>query len=273
MRRSATLLPILALILALAITPTARAQPFGFETDTGPALLRINLATGQQTVVGALSSQILGLAGSANGQLFGLDQNGGLHMIDPNTAAVGPTIGFTGKPLAFGLHFNGNTLLGVNGTTTSNIYSINTSNAMTTPITTTNLATNKPFSITNINSATALLLNGNDQLFSVDLATGATTLLSSINGNTQTVQAIDFGPDGKLYGVDFLGQEGIINPATGLFTPVGSPSMHEISTLTVLSQAAPVVTPVPEPTSLSILAAGLGIVGWWRKRRARAGQE
>lgn len=270
MKPFATLCPTLALILTLAITPIAQAQPFGYTESIAPALFQINLATGQQTLVGGLTA-IFSLAANYNNQLFGLQSGGNFVSINP---ANGMSMFISSTPLGNpgGLNFRPDgTLLGANNRGPGvgpAIFSINPSNGNSSLVTNVPTPIGQILALTTKDNTTAYLLNSTDQLYTVPLTgpnAGMPSLLSTLTDN---VNAIDFGPNGILYGVDFAGQEGTIDPNTGLFTPVGIPSGHETLALTIPLQAEPVVSTIPEPTSLSILAAGLGIAAWWRRRRA-----
>ncbi len=69
--------------------------------------------------------------------------------------------------------------------------------------------------------------------------------------------------DGVQYLGGVSGAGAGTNPTSDLFSE-GNPAYFGPN----FDPAAPIVATIPEPSTLSLLAAGLGLASWWRRRRA-----
>jgi hypothetical protein len=65
-----------------------------------------------------------------------------------------------------------------------------------------------------------ILANQNDSNYSLDIATGTTTLMG--NSNFGLITAMDYDPSGALWGLDFSGAIVAIDPVTGAGTQTGT---------------------------------------------------
>jgi hypothetical protein len=105
-------------------------------------------------------------------------------------------------------------------------------------------------------------------LHTVDRTTGVPTPVTTLTGGPAgfgtPIGALDFNPNGVLYGVNLAFGGGVpahlvtIDPGTGGVANLGQSVDH-------LDAIAFRV--VPEPSSLALL--GVGVAGFWRRRRAR----
>jgi hypothetical protein len=119
-----------------------------------------------------------------------------------------------------------------------------------------------------------------DVLFTINPSTGATNEIGSLGAS---IGAIEFGPDGTLYGGQ-AGGGGITNEeadrglqatlftidtATGAASPVGATDVPAISGLSFAPAGAPQPVSVPAigPASLSVLIAMLALLGVFFVRR------
>jgi hypothetical protein len=158
--------------------------------------------------------------------------------------------------------------LGADHRDPTRIYAIDTGNAKATLIATTGPAQGPAATMAVANASTVLLLTdtpSNQSLQSVDLATGATADLGALGRGG--IFAMDFGPDGRLYGLAFNGsghasQEYLINPVDGGLTLVGG-----VGNPVFLDLAIPSGASVPEPSSLTIagIAVLVGLISTWRR--------
>ena len=195
---------------------------------------------------------------SPGGALFGTDDRGNLYSINKTTAATS-LIGNTGLGDIEGLDFNGSTLLGTNfGNSPTTVYSINTTTAAATPITS---FAGRAVDAMAVQNATTILVaseptsSGPQFLVSVDLLTGADTVLGQLP-STDIATGLDFGTDGNLYEIDLSGNVYIINPSNASSIFVGSTGADDVLDLAI----APAV---PEPSSVALLliAGGIGLMG------------
>ena len=108
--------------------------------------------------------------------------------------------------------------------------------------------------------------NGTGGIFAIDVLTGdANRIALSIN----IANALAFGPDGLLYAG--VGSNGIfsIDISTGATIPL--PSSINIADALAFSSVASTVIPLPAAFPLFATAlAGMGLLGWRRKRKATA---
>jgi hypothetical protein len=114
-----------------------------------------------------------------------------------------------------------------------------------------------------------------DVLFTVDLATGATT---PVGATGFLVGALEFGPDGVLYGAEASPGPGVgegsarllvIDPATGAGAVVGPTGSPAVSGLAFVPEGGPSVLEVPSLSGLglALLAALLAAAGFVALRR------
>lgn len=269
------------LVLVLLSGPVAAATLLG--GDQMGNLISINTNNGVGVLIGTelnfpLSTEIEFDVNT--GTLYSEEANGalGLHTINP---ATGLSTGFVvhGCCALNGLEFVGNTLYATNvmagGGTPSTLETINPGTGVLTPIGPTGqlnisglayeTSTNTMYGVT----AGAAAAGGPAQLVTVNLGSGLATPIAPLVDVATGLQldrvgSIEFASDGVLYGG--MGLNAVvnpgwlfsINPATGASTFIGPTGFPGITGLT---------NPIPEPTSLGLLALGLAVLCARRRRR------
>ena len=249
---------IAAGFLTLSTTGEA-ADQIGYSSSARGALFTVDLTKGSFIdLIGGPGIDLLeGLAFSPGGTLFGTDDRGNLYSINKTTAATS-LIGNTGLGDIEGLDFNGSTLLGTNfGNSPTTVYSINTTTAAATPITS---FAGRAVSAMAAQDASTILVaseptsSGPQFLVSVDLLTGADTVLGRLS-STDIATGFDFGTDGNLYEIDLSGNIYIVDPSNASSIFVGSTCADDVLDLAI-------ATAVPEPSSVALLlvAGGIGLM-------------
>jgi len=270
-RAFACLLSAVVSLLGLVIAPSrlsadvigyAVTQPSNGGIGAQDQLYSVDLSTHAATLLGSTATgpgsfvDIDGLALSPNQTLYATDGSGVLYTLNKANGAA-TAIGSTGLGAVRGLHFLGNTLLGTNTGDPTTIYSINTTTpSNTTPVVTFSQGVSRALTLENSN--TALVPSDSPatpSLISVNLTTGANTVLGPINTLSGTMAAMDFDSSlTTLYGLDALGNEYTINPLNGNTTLVGNTGGAFFYTDLAIS---PLQQSAPEPASVAMLCTGL----------------
>lgn len=312
MLRRASLLSLVAAFVLLASAAVAGPPPpppvmpgdlLGSTGALGASLIQIDPMTGAGTFRGPLNTfgPVTEIDFRDDGVLFGATGGGtsNLITIDPETG-IETLVGMHAFGSLNGLEFVGGTLYGAwfdpgsmegappTGGATTQLVTVDTTDASLTTI-----AQIDGFSLVRglaydassdtmygVGSPTTEGIAG-DQLFTVDLGTGATTAIGFTGA--QIVGGIEFGPDGLLYGGVAQGgiDEGVtddgdlvvFNLASGDATTIGNTGFPAISGLSFVPSGAigggPPVVEVPTASTLGLLAllASLMVAGVLLLRR------
>lgn len=237
---------------------------------TGQELVSLNLATGAMSTIGAISSTVglISLAVGPGGELFAAgfssDPLMNLYQVDLLTAAV-TLVGPTGPEAIYDLDFQGNTLLGSNGTL---LYSIQATTGIATVLSTTQRHTQGLAAIDANSAYVAYFPPLSDAaLGKIDLATGSISHIGQIGASFGNVTGLDIGADGQLYALTAIGQLLRIDSGTGAGTLI-SQSDYLWYALAALPDNP---TPEPATASLLILSSAIGLAG--HRLRKSAGSQ
>ncbi len=266
------ILGLAAIFTGVFISQNAIAGPLGFGVDTRQDLYSIDLGTGNATLIGNTGggSFLESLAINQSGDLFGADTGGDLYSIDSSNASS-TLIGNTGLGNIEALDFLGNTLLGSDFNNTPTIYAIDVVDASTTALITSTTNTGVIRSGTVLDDNTLLIRtdldglgNSGSFLHNLDLTTGATSLIGSLNNITA---GLDLALDGNLYGLRNNGEVVQIDPSNASETLIGKTGNQF---WLGLAASQPSVESVPEPTTgLGLLFFGAMGAGYTLKRKLK----
>ena len=254
----------------LGMVSTAWATPVGFTVrGSDQALIAIDLTTFAISVVGATGgSDIDGLAFNSFGMLFASDNSDDvLRRLSPMTGATSTSVAFNGAVTSVsdsGLAFDSSNMLYISddsgGSGTASLYTVNAATAA--------------LSLLGVHGADidAIAFDGSDVLYGIDdtndeLVTLNTTTgaIASVTGSlgiaTSSEQGLSFDSNGNLW----LMNEGdqslyTLNLSTGAAT-FQADLGDDFESLAIID--------VPEPSSLTLLGVGIGMMGLagWRRRR------
>jgi hypothetical protein len=267
MRRFLILFAVLVLSLFMIGEALATPTPgviYSTHGD-GTRLGTINPASGVGTDVGAFGTSQTWAAAfdNATGILYTLTNgfsNSQLATVDLSTGATSP-IGATGVPFMISLEVaSDGTMYGV-GYTDQVLYEIDKSTGAATAIGSTGITNLMDLAF---DSSGTLYGTVGNVLWTINTATGASTLLGNITGvpagsdmgimfdDSDTLYATNYVNNGDLMTIDFGTLNSTVIGSTGFFFPHGGDFFNAI----------------PEPATLLLIGTGLlGLVGFRRRFR------
>jgi hypothetical protein len=262
-------------MLACGVTFAYAAGPIGYsawDVSGNDRLVRMDLSSGVGTVIGSNLgfSDVDGLAFSASGQLFGVDDNTNkLLKIDITTGAA-TAVGSlgTGSFNDMGLAFIGNTLYmsSTTGSGTGGLFVVNSTTGAATLIG--NFASG--VKVRSLGSYGGVLYgwSNTDTLLTINTGTGATSTVGAFGIYNSGQDGMDIDPaTGTIWGIsEYEHRTYTINSLTGAATihatslTCGGASCINFHSLAIAA--------VPEPGVLALVGAGLGVVVAVRRRKA-----
>jgi hypothetical protein len=263
-------------------TLAAHAGPILYALDypQSATLYTVDQSTGTMTVVGPVGLDNVGdLTSDQISKLYGIQiTTNSLVTIDPTTGlgTLGPAITGTalndaGAPLPIvSLAFNpftgvlyGNTSVGFGGATQDQLYSIDTSTGVATPIGT-SISENAVYALAFGQDSILYGVDGSNNLDQISTTTGIGIVVAP-TGLTSVFDIASRPGDGTMFAAS-SGTTSIytLDLGTGTSTLVGP---NGFSTNVV--GLAFLDAPVPEPSSIALLATGLVFLGFAVHRRRR----
>lgn len=273
-RGVASLGPWGVLLWALLAVTDCRAALFGI-TYAGNQLLSIDQNTGAGTLVGPLSNGMTALdLASSGGRLYTFDQiNDRVRELDPLTGATLATIDVgivTGGEGGFAMQPDGTGFLSSAEGNVGTLWKFDI-NAPSASLVTAlrgfapsmdGLAFDSAGVLYGLNQGAP---NNGNRLFTIDQATGATTLVGPLGVGNSAVGGLAFAPDGSLFATlsdlapAAVARLYMLDKSTGAATFVGNLGFDSVSGITFL-------TPIPEPQAWLLLSCG--VVGLYLRRRS-----
>jgi hypothetical protein len=253
----------------LAVSAGVNALPMGYGVDRLGDFYAIDLTNGVSTFIGASgiaspdTELVEGLAMNGSGELYATTSLGKLYSVNSANGSFS-SIGDTGRGNIEGLDFRGNELLGIefdNIPAAQDAFSIDLGSAGTTDTVTldrSDILLTSAMAVQDANTAlfAGTLTVGSSSLLSLDLGSGATTLIGDLDG---FVGGLDFAADGTLYGLGNMGRVLRIDPLSGATTTVGTTGSQLWLAFTTYT--------VPTPGSAALLIIGLAGLMVTRQRR------
>ena len=258
---------------------SANAAPILYVSDDAGRIARVDVVTGEVEIIGNTGVPLTDIAFDTNGNLFGISFDD-FYSIDLTTAASATLIGRHGISNANALTFGpNNTLYAAGFDVDSALYRVDPETGLASSLGNTGVA-----------SAGDLAFNGGQlylaaldfsnvtapfQLVRIDLASD---LASVVNSQSVlpivNVVGLATGDDGMLYGVSNTGRlilVDLVNGASILPLPLDVfESSQSFSSGASALPVAPELVPVPEPST--ILLVGAGLLAAIRQRRRASPQ-
>jgi PEP-CTERM motif len=239
--------------LALLFTGAGKssAGPVDYVYLTNGEFGTTDLQNGSFTLIGPASTEYEDLTRLPGGVLYGANGSSQLLIINQITGAISSVVGNMGNDI-FAVKFSGSGALF--GTSATDLYTINKSNANPTLVGAFGIANSGVFDVTfNGNKMYLQETNGAggiSNLYTVNTSTGVATLVGNVG---YALWALDF-EGSTLYGFTQGGQIVSIDTTSGAGTFLANESSGIVL-------AATTAAAVPEPAALTLFAIGIGSAG------------
>lgn len=266
------------LLGACLLAADSRAADFFGITYSGNQLIRVDPATGAGTLVGPLSAGMTALdLASSGGRLYAFDQiNDRVRQLDPATGATLATIDVgivAGGEGGFAMRQDGVGFLSATIGNVGTLWRFDIGVPGSTQVTATNglapsmdgLAFSPGGVLYGLSQGAT---DGGNKLYTIDPASGATTLVGALGVGDSAVGGLAFAADGTLYATlsdlnPTAAKLYALDVSSGAATLIGNLGFNSVSGITFL-------TPIPEPRTSLLLAAGLALLGLLGCGRAHA---
>lgn len=234
-------------------------------TYSGNQLLRLDENTGTGTLVGPLSNGMTALdLAASSGKLYTFDQiNDRVRQLDPLTGSTLATIDVsivTGGEGGFAMRADGTGFLSSSQGNAGTLWKFDINVPDSARVTAVSgfapsmdgLAFDSAGVLYGLNQGAP---NNGNRLYTIDQATGATTLVGSLGVGNSAVGGLAFAPDGSLYATlsDLAPASAArlyrLDKSTGVASFVGNVGFDSVSGIAFLS-------PVPEPQTWLLLLCG-----------------
>ncbi len=290
MQQSGTRAVLSAIVVASILAASAWAQPIALtvlsDTDDDDDLYRINLATGEATLVGSLGSfdEVEGLSFQpGTGILFGFDQDDGELLTIDLASGTATVVGASADPSNnVGIAFNaaGELFLSEEGDQ-QDLWRLDPDTGAETLIGSTGEqiialafdASGVLYGVSDSdNPGTAGPPTAVSGLYTINTSTGASTLVGLLGVDFDD-GGIAFDSAGVLWGLDDDGEIFNIDTTTGAGTIVGMATCGGAPCENFESLAlrgGVLAIPTSSPAGLLTLAAVLSLLGWFYLRRHRS---
>lgn len=264
------------LLGASLLAADCRADDFFGITYSGNQLVRVDPATGASTLVGPLSNGMTALdLASSGGKLYTFDQiNDRVRQLDPATGATLATIDVgvvTGGEGGFAMRQDGVGFLSSTIGNVGTLWRFDIGVPGSTQVTLNNGLTP---SMDGLAFGPGGILYGLSQgasddgnkLYTIDQASGATSLVGALGVGESAVGGLAFARDGTLYATlsdlnPTAARLYVLDVSNGAATFVGNLGFNSVSGITFL-------TPIPEPQTYLLMVAGLALLSALRRRPA-----
>jgi hypothetical protein len=264
---------IAAALLTFAQTARADSLAYFMQGGDNAGFGVVDLSTGAINLLGTSGGEAISGLGYYNGVIYAggylnTPQPDALYQVNPANGSL-TFIGNSSEPyMDIGSTMNGVYKLGYDG----NLYSINVTTGASTLIGQTGLPLNHTFVGNGYIGMSAggsnLYINQNDALWLINTTTGSASLVGSTG---PAIFSAEVSIDGTYYGNGFINDEVFtLDPNTAAVTAGPSIGLGNIWGLAPDTTAS--VTPIPPTLPLFATGlAGLGLLGWRRKRRLADG--
>ena len=230
-------------------------------------LYQINFTLGTATDLGLVNfDDAEGMAMTAGGTIYA---GGGTvqdlwDVTTPPGSLIGSMGTLSGIDSGMDFHSNGTLYLASATSGGTELYTVNTANGVATSVGAgTYFGDNLAISDAGVAYAADFIFD--NELYMINLATGAETLIGGLGIAPSAQAGTDFGADGILYALLSNGDWYTLNTATGAATLGGTIRNAAGAPLTGWEGLA--MNPVPEPGTFIAIAAGLGLLAARRRRR------